>query len=74
MTAAALFPTGRVRPRRMSWSGTLPVPQPSTSHLVPESPRQQSRNRPAMPPSLGGSGWHRDAPTLRHLLAALTAL
>ncbi|MHA6798356.1 hypothetical protein [Bounagaea algeriensis] len=73
MTAAAMIPTGRVRPRRMSWSGTLPIPQPSTSHLASESPRQRSRNHPAMP-SLGGSGWRRDAPTLRRILAALAAL
>ncbi|GAB2734096.1 hypothetical protein GCM10027174_03550 [Salinifilum aidingensis] len=74
MSSAALIPIGRVRPRRMSWSGTLPVPQPSTSHLAPESPRQRSRSHPAMPPPLAGSGWHRDATTLRRVLTALAAL
>ncbi|MHA6802319.1 hypothetical protein [Salinifilum ghardaiensis] len=74
MSAAELLPTGRVRPRRMSWSGTLPVPQPSTSHLAPETPRQRSRSRPEMPQPLGGSGWRRDATTLRRLLTALAAL
>ena len=73
MTAAARIPTGRVRPRRVSWSGTLPLPA-SPAVAPPAQPvRSCSRTRRAAP-TASGTRWHRDAATLRRVLTALAAL